>query len=377
MRAYNILFVLTELFVGGAQRQLYRIIANLDREKFNPVICCLKKEGILAEDFRRLGIRVTAINSRNKRDLRVIPRLLNILRKEEIHIIYTIGAGDSMFWGRLCGVILNTPVRISSVHRIGYPLHEKTIEFLNKLLVPFTDRIIAVAEAQRKYLVEKEGISEDKLEVIYNTIDIDRYRIDSQSKLDKGLLGIPEDDKIVGIIASLRPDKRHDIFINAAADVLDVFPHTSFLIVGDGSEKANIESLIDRYDIGAKVHMVGNRDDIPEILSLLDISVLSSEHEVFPNTILESFAMGKPVVATAVGGVPEIVYDGYNGFLVPPYDHIALSNAIKRILHSPTLGQRMGEEGRRIVAERFNIESLIKRREALFSSLIENSNRRR
>ncbi|MEK0337809.1 MAG: glycosyltransferase, partial [Nitrosopumilus sp.] len=183
---------------------------------------------------------------------------------------------------------------------------------------------------------------------------------------------IPKDALAIGIVARLSIEKGHLVFLKAAKKIINDFYHAHFLIVGDGKERKKLEEITQELEIQSNVHFLGIRSDIPQIISLFDVAVLTSNPvvETFSNAILEYMAASKPVVATNVGSTSELVIDGETGFLIPFNDSDTLANAILRLLKDGGLAKKMGEVGREKIKERFTVQKMIAKYESLFADLV-------
>ena len=187
-----------------------------------------------------------------------------------------------------------------------------------RLLTRWTDGFIGVAQAHGRHLIETEGFPAEKVHVIPNGVDVERFNPMHNGEAVRRELGIAATAPVIGIVAALRPEKNHDMFLRAAKIVRDRIPEARFLIVGDGPEREALVQLTRELDLGDAVHFLGNRSDVPEILAALDVFALTSRIEANPVSILEAMASGKPVVAPRVGSIDESVSDGETGFLTEP-----------------------------------------------------------
>ena len=203
-------------------------------------------------------------------------------------------------------------------------------------------------------------------------MDLERFNPGPKSKDLLQSLGVPSNTPTVGIVAMLRPEKGHDIFLKAAALVLKQKPETHFLIIGDGDERKKLEGMAEDTSIKAYIHFLGARKDIPEILNLFDVAVLSSYPvvETLSNAVLEYMAAGKPVVSTRVGSLEEVVDEGQTGFLVESGDFEAMAVLILKILQDAKLAREMGEAGRKKVEKEYSIEQMVSLTESLFEKLL-------
>jgi glycosyltransferase involved in cell wall biosynthesis len=360
------------MIVGGAERICQDILLRMDRERFNPILLCMREPGPLAEAVAREGIKVYANLTDGKYDLTVASRLRRIMRGEQIHALETFGSGEKLFWGRLCAKWAGVPAITSSLHKTFIKGKKHSVEFLNRMLWGLNDRIIAIGEASKQYLIQYENVPERKVAVIYNGVDLERFQPRPPELRIKEELGIPQENQVVGILAVLRPEKAHRVFLESAQAISRELSTVTFLIVGDGSERPGLERLSSQLGLDGRVRFAGNRSDVPEVLSIFDVAVLCSDPyiETLPTAILEAMAMAKPAVATDVGCLREMVIEGVNGHLLPPRSPRELAEAILRLLTSRESAQRMGAEGRKRVEKLFSIESMVTKREELFEEIL-------
>jgi glycosyltransferase involved in cell wall biosynthesis len=283
-----------------------------------------------------------------------------------------------MFWGRLASFLAGIPVRIIPCHSTGKYGGKKNFNRLDHLLMGMTDVIVAISKTHAKYLREEEGIEARKIEVIENGIDIGRLtHIDTvRVSALKRELGIGDDEKVVIMVAALRPEKAHEVLLDAAQRLVGKGSNVRFLIVGGGSRQAMLEMMADEMGLGESVHFLGRRDDVPELLHLSDVMVLPSHGvvETLPLSVLEAMAAGVPVVATAVGSLPEMITDGENGKLIPTGNPDALAVAIESIVTDEEAARSMAEVARERVADRYSVERMVVGYAALFEEALRAKN---
>jgi glycosyltransferase involved in cell wall biosynthesis len=244
---------------------------------------------------------------------------------------------------------------------------------MGKLLMHFTDKLVATAEGSRQHLLG-QGISENKLHLIINGVDVDNL-LDKKNdtKLSKADFGIPENGKTVGILATFKPEKAHaDVFLEAANLILKECPDTYFLLIGDGVERPRIEERIKELGIGSNVIITGFRDDAAEIVGILDMSTLASYPmvETFSLAILESMAVGLPCVVTDVGSLSEMVFDDVNGYVVPHSNYQAFAEAVIKILKDDELAKNMGLNSQKIAVKKFHRNRMTKDTEDMFEKVL-------
>jgi len=364
-RPLRVMFVQTDMRLGGAEMLTAGIIRRLDRQRFAPELCCLKERGVLGEELAG-EIPVHYGLLRSKFDLRIWPRLTRLLCERGIDAVVTVGAGDKMFWGRLAARRAGVPVVVSALHSTGWP---DGVGRLNRLLTPLNDAFIAVAESHGRFLVEHERFPADKVTVIPNGVDTEQFAPVSNVTAVRRELGVGEIDPLVGIVAALRPEKNHELFLEMARRVVSELPAARFLIVGDGPRRDALQRHAAQLGVESNVLFLGARSDVPKLLSAMDVFALTSHVEANPVSILEAMSVGRPVVATNVGSIHEAVSEGKSGFLVPPGDAAKLSDRVLQLLHAPLLGHSMGAAGRQDVIDRWSIDATVRGYERLIESL--------
>lgn len=370
-----VLFVQTSMPVGGAETLLVNLVRRMDRRRFAPEVVCLKERGPLGEALAREGFPVHHGLLAGKYDLRVLPRLIALMRTRRIGAVVTVGAGDKMFWGRLAARLAGVPVVASALHSTGWP---DGVGRLNRLLTNQTDAFIAVAEPHGRFLVEFERFPAAKVRVIPNGVDTDRFTPAPRSAALREELGFGPTTPLVGILAALRPEKNHELFLAMADRVRREVPEARFVVIGDGPERANIERIAKERGLidpqspeRSAVRLLGNRDDVPTLLAELDVLTLTSHNEANPVSILEAMSCGVPVVATDVGSVSGSVHDGETGYLVPAGDEAGLARRVAGLLDEPLHAQTLGDAGRRHVVENASLGVMVGGYERLLDELYE------
>ncbi len=354
--ALRTMFVITCMPVGGAETLLVNLVRRLDRQRILPELCCLKYFGPLGDVLATEVPAFTGLLA-HKYDLAVLGRLTRLLETRHIDAVVTVGTGgDKMFWGRLAAWRAGVPVILSALHSTGLP---DRVELPNRLLAPLTDAFIAVADAHGRYLAEHEGCPAHKVRVIANGVDTARYRPLGADVHLRAAVGLPPAAPVVGIVAALRPEKHHECFLRVARRVRQQLPECRFLIVGDGERRSALEAYAQELGVAGAVHFLGTRQDVPELLALFDVFLLTSHMEANPVSILEALACGKPVVAPRVGSIAESVQHGTSGYLAPPGDEEALAQYVLDLLADPAKSQQMGRNGREHVVRHASLESMV------------------
>jgi len=361
----RVLFVITSMPIGGAETLLVNLIRRLDPSRCLPELCCLKSFGPLGELLSR-EIPACEKLLEHKYDLRIVSRLTDVIHKRRIDAVVTVGAGDKMFWGRLAAWRAAVPVILSALHSTGWP---DGISRLNRLLTPITDGFIGVADAHGKYLVDGEHFPIEKVFVIPNGVDVDRFAPREDIAAVRQQLGLPTAGSLVGIVAALRPEKNIELFLRAAAQVRRSLPKAEFVIVGDGPRRKPLESLAVELGLSRIVHFLGTRSDVPNLLASLDVFLLTSRMEANPVSILEAMAMGKPVIAPRVGSIAETVADGVTGYLTDPgSEEQAVARTIQ-LLTDTKRARAMGIAARQTVIDQWSLNRMVHGYEELISQI--------
>jgi len=359
-------FMLTSMPVGGAETLLVNMVRRFRPDRIEPFIVCTKEPGPLGDQLS-CDFPVTSNWLTNKYDFTIVPRLASFFKRERIDALVTVGAGDKMFWGRLAACMAKLPVICSVLHSTGWP---DGVGRLNRWLTPWTDRYIAVAKSHGSFLVNQERFPESKVAIIPNGVDTDLFRFYANARVSvRQELGLPESARLIGLVAALRPEKNHSLFLDVACKISQRFPTAYFVIIGDGPERNAIERKIDQLALKNRVFLLGTRQDIPRLVASLDVFTLTSHNEASPVSILEALSCSVPVVSTRVGSVSETVMDDWNGFTVDPGDTDAFVAKIAMLLLNPNLAVSFGLNGRDHVVSRYSLDTMVKAYEELIASV--------
>lgn len=347
-----VLFI-PSLGVGGAQRQLASFLAHLDRNRWEPELVMLDMPDKFFEPaIRALGVPIRYLNPQGDYWMcGVVWRLTRHLRAHPCDVLHS-WLHYAAALGAIAGSLAGVPTVVGSLRseRPGrfpwfYPKWQRAIDILT---APLQTTVIANSKAVREENRRWALIPARKLVTVYNGIDMDRAALASDEALARlrQALGLPQDVPVVGIVGRLYPEKDHATFLNAARHVAAVRPDAHFLIVGDGTLRGWIESEVTRLRLAGRVHLLGSRKDASALIQLMDVSVLTSTSEGFPNVLLEAAVAGTPVVTTAAGGAAEVVVDGETGFVVPCGDGEAVGRRVLELLADPDLRRRFAGAAR-------------------------------
>jgi L-malate glycosyltransferase len=369
----KVLWLIKELNTGGAEKLLSTALPYIDRDTFDYQIAYLfKSTRDLIPEFERQSIPVSCLNMKNVYDLRVIFKLVHLLRERKIDILHTHLPYVGIV-GRLAAKLAGVKAIVSTEHGLMESYHPLT-RLGNALTLPLNQATIAVSQATARSVLRYKTIRPETVRIIYNAVDIGAINsIETDPDLIKKSLGIDRHSLVVGNIANIRPVKGQQYLVEAARLVLKQRPEVRFVIVGKEKTREDLhrlEELAKHLGIRDKIIFTGFRQDALQVLRAFDVFVLSSLWEAFAIVILEAMALGKPVVATNIGGMPEAIDEGVNGFLVPPRDPEKIASRILDLLNDDALRHRMGQEGKKKVHDRFSIENMVEKVEQVYLSVM-------
>jgi glycosyltransferase involved in cell wall biosynthesis len=349
---------------GGAQEHVYSLATRLNRECYEIRVVSLS-HGSSVRRLEKAGIDVTVIDEPDDRAaVRALADAVASFAPEIIH--------NHMYRAEVIGTLAalqlgekgcKRPAIISTVHssRIRCVDDRQTL----RQLTPLMDRLIVVSQAiERK--VREEGRIGAPVSLIYNGVDLQRYNHQQPCCTLHEEYLIPEEAPIVGVVARLEAEKGHRTLIDAWPDVLAAVPNAWLLVIGEGSERDALEAEAATLGVSERVVFTGRREDVPAVTAALDVSVLPSYREAQGLSVLEAMALSRPVVASKVGGIPEMIEDGVTGLLVPPNDCEALAAAIVRLLTDHPFADMIARRGHDLVHERFCIELMVNSIETIY-----------
>ncbi|MFQ5658141.1 MAG: GT4 family glycosyltransferase PelF [Candidatus Methylomirabilales bacterium] len=375
--------VISRLNVGGPGQQCILLSAGLNGERFETVLISGQEEateghlrdlasgrGVTPVDIPELGRRV-----RIGADLIALSKLRRLFRRLRPHIVHT-HASKAGTLGRLAAWLSGVPVTVHTFHGHvfqGYfptPLSQLFVR-IERTLARGTSRIVALSDGQRRELLALGIGDPDRIIAIPPGLELAPFlTCEAQRGHLRRDLALPQDAPLVGIVGRLVPIKGHGTFLRAARLVAAALPSAFFLVVGDGELRPHLEADVSSLGLQDRVRFLGWCRDLPRIYADLDCLALTSQNEGVPVCLLEAMAAGVPVVATSVGGVPDLVMPGTTGFLIPPEDPQELSEAILNILRDSTRARQMSAAARRHVYPRYDAGSLLTATEKLYEELV-------
>jgi glycosyltransferase involved in cell wall biosynthesis len=357
---------------GGGEAMAAEIALGLDRERFDVSYCVTRwhddpSNRPARERFAEAGIEFVGLERSRRLELGEWRRLVRFMRERGIDVLHTHKIGSN-FWGALLAPRARVPVFIAHEHTWSFEGEPLRRLLDRRLIARRADAFVAVSRRDLRKMIEVEHIPEGKLRLIQNGIPDPPPPSGRDVRSE---LGIGESVPLIGVVASLRPQKALEVFLESVAELCGAHPDLRALIIGgeDATQpevKPRLLEVVRELDLEGTVVFTGARDDVADMYAAMDVGVLSSDYEGSPLTLMECMEAARPVVATAVGGVPDIVVDGETGFLVPPRDPHALAVAIERLLADPELRRRFGEAGKRRRRSEFSIANTVREVQALY-----------
>jgi glycosyltransferase involved in cell wall biosynthesis len=380
----RVLHVIARLNIGGAAIHVVLLTAGLNPERFESLLVSGSEnlgEGSMLDYALSHGVQPIIIPeivgefSLGPRELRAMVQLYRLMRQERPHVVHTHTA-KAGFIGRLAARLARVPVIVHTFHGLvlhGYYGSVKThlLRHMERRLACLTDRIIAVSENVKRDLVNYSVAGAEHIQVIPLGLELEPFL---NSAAFRGAfrreLQLDGVERLVGIVGRIFPIKNHRLFLHAATLVAKEDPAVRFVIVGDGILRSEIERHVHHLGLADRVIFTGWRRDLPHIYADLDVLSVTSNNEGTPVSAIEAMASGCPVVATRVGGLPDLIDEGKTGYLVPPEDAPSVAAAMLRLLHAPEAARRMGQAARARVKDCFTIQRLIRDTEQLYLELL-------
>jgi glycosyltransferase involved in cell wall biosynthesis len=376
---HNLLYVFDNLEFGGGERVFAQIINRLSGERYKIMVACLPT-GAFIEKIGESEVEVKSVDMRNRFNPRVILQLADLMKREKVDIVHSQGARAD-FFARIAARLARVPIVVSTIAMPaeGFdvnPIRKLIYMVFNRFSERFVDRFMVVSDALEKTMIEKHKIEPQRVVKIYNGIETDEYRISNEevmcgkSRLMEEM-GLENEVPVIGAIGRLVWQKGFEYFIEAIPNVLKEIPEAMFLIVGEGELKEKLKVKSEKLKVKDSLIFTGFRNDIKEILQSIDVLVMPSLLEGLPMILLEAMAMGKPIIATDIEGIKEVLENVKTGLLVPPKDPKALTDAIVDLLIHRDKAYQMGNKARTVVNEQFSVDTMVEKVEEVYQELLQ------
>lgn len=369
MKKIKLLVVTDEMEVGGTQRQISYILKYIDKQKFSVTLLYFRNDSFLVDELISAGIKVVQIEKTKRVDFSFFLNFYKFLKKEQFDIIHCFSFTGE-FWGAVVNLFSKEEVLISSVRGI-YEWYSPVQWRLKKWVSNRSAYVIANSLAGAKYATKMTGLANHKMKVIYNGIPELEFK---SKKSARKSLTLPSQNRIGLFVGRLIDEKNVASIIEALNIIALKKSDFKFYIVGDGPERDNLKALVSST-LQKNIEFLGERNDVITLLSAADFVILSSLREGLSNTILESMLAAKPVIASKVGGNPELVDDGITGYLYPSGDVPKLAELIDHVLSTnDSILDTLGRNARTKILDNFSIDTMVEKFETLYQSCIDEKN---
>jgi glycosyltransferase involved in cell wall biosynthesis len=371
----RVLWLIDSLTLGGAEALVPAFARAVDGREVELHVAFLKSLGgnPFEAELRAMGIPVTHLRARHLRDLGALRRLLRLLRGERFEVVHA-HLTYAAIWGALAARATGVPcvatLHTGPVEAGAWSAAAVRERLLGAALRRWCRAVILVSEAARAQHVERGRLPAGRMRVIHNGVDVDAFAKGRRDETRRAL-GLAAGQPALLTVSALREGKGLEVLLRALPLVLRARPDARLFIAGEGALRSRLEEQARGLGIGSAVTWLGLRRDIADLLAAADAFVLASRQDAFPTVLLEAMAAARPVVATWVGGIPEIVADGETGVLVEPGDAEALAAAIGGLFADPSAAGVMGRAGRALARERFSTARWTERLVALYREVVE------
>ena len=376
LKKIKILYLTTSSKIGGVEQVILGLVKDINRDLFNIEVCTLSPKGLLHDELDTLKIKNYSLGIVKNNWVSIAKafyRLYILLRKEKYQIVNSwlfhasvMSTFISKFEKKAC--LVESRQYADYMYKYNFKLKQ----FLDKISSQRADHIIACSDAAKEILVNYEKADPRKVTVVYNGTSINRFRFQNLKQREQIRENLQIKDKIVlSYTAHFRQEKGHRYLLRAISKIKTQYPNIVLLLIGDGVLRNELEVLTKQFNIEDNVRFLGYRTDIPDLLSATDIYVHPTTNEGFGIAIIEAMAVGVPVIATNVGGIPEIITDEKYGVLVPAENPQALADAISDLIMHPEKRKSMSEEERKHVEITFTNQIMANKYMAIYSQLVE------
>jgi glycosyltransferase involved in cell wall biosynthesis len=348
---------------GGQEKRILRELLGLTRASFRPLLACQPGSRI-GQNAEARGLPVEYLKIRANIDPLAVFQFIRMYHRYSVDIVHTHSSADSWMAG--------TAAKISPRHPSVVRTRHLSASFNNRLIYSFmADRVVTVGSSTRRYMIQEKRIPERKVLTIPTGVDLSQFNPQETREDLRGELGIPPGVPVYGTVAVFRRMKGHRYLLAAVPEISRAVPGARLLLIGEGPQENNLQKMIEEMGIQESVIMPGFREDIARVLNTLDVFVFPSLQEALGTAVLEAMAMEKPVVASRVGGIPEIVREGRTGYLIDPEDPRAISGGVIRLLKDGEMRRQMGAEGRKLVENHYDTRRMVRQLEKLYYKLME------
>ena len=376
----RILHIHTLPIISGSGINTFLTMRGMKGNGYEPVLACAPG-GALIDLVQRHGMEVKTFPSlvqplRPVRDCMAILSLTAHLLNKPYHVVHTHNS-KAGFIGRLSAKLARVPVIVHTVHGFAFhhqepPWRRCLFRNLERLASRWCDKMIFISRPLADWAIRENIGQASKMTRIYSGIEMHRFHpvSEEEKKRLRREWGLGEVDAVIGMVSKLWDGKGHALLIRAFKEIRKEKPQARLVIVGEGYLMESLKALVNQLDLSDSVVFTGFLEDVPRIIATFDVAVLPSYFEGMGRVLLEAMAMEKPVVGTRVGGIPDLIEPGLNGYLVKPGSERELASAVLTILNDPGLAARMGEEGRKRMTDRFSADTMVRSIDEVYRELL-------
>lgn len=376
----RILHIHTLPIISGSGINTFLTMRGMKGNRYESVLACAPG-GALIDLVQRHGMQVKTFPSlvqplRPLQDVMAILDLSAHLMREPYHVVHTHNS-KAGFIGRLSATLARVPVIVHTVHGFAFhqqepPWRQFLFRNLERLASHWCDKMIFISQPLVDWALKEKISSPGKMARIYSGIEMDRFQpvSEQEKKRLRGKWALGEQDTVIGIVSKLWEGKGHDLLIRAFKEIRKEKPQARLVIVGEGHLMESLKTLASQLELSDAVIFTGFLEDVPRIIATFDVAVLPSYFEGMGRVLLEAMAMEKPVVGTRVGGIPDLIEEGLNGYLVSPGNEKELASAVLSILNDKGLATKMGKAGRKKMTDRFSADTMVRSIEKVYRELL-------
>jgi glycosyltransferase involved in cell wall biosynthesis len=380
MPLIKVLHIHTLPIISGSGLNTYLSMKGMNKAAYNVDLACAPG-GKLIDLVQGQGMKVIPFKNlvqplRPVKDALILNDLIRFLKRERYHIVHTHNS-KAGFVGRLAAKLAGVPVIVHTVH--GFAFHDQEPAWrrmlfrnLERFASHWCDRMIFISQPLIEWAMQERIVDPQKVLKVYSGIDLAHFHpvTEDEKKSIRRKWGIREESAVVGVVSKLWAGKGHEILIQAFKELKEEINDAVLAIVGEGYLHGKLVNLVQRLGLADDVIFTGFQTDVSEIMATFDVAVLPSLFEGMGRVVLEAMAMEKPVVASRVGGIPDLVHDGVNGILIPPGSVEELRSSLVRTLRNPVMAREMGKQGRRRINAEFSAATMVQSVERVYHELL-------
>jgi glycosyltransferase involved in cell wall biosynthesis len=370
-RRIRVLHLITSLNRGGAENHLYALATHVDRARFDFEVAALRGEGNLIEAFRAAGVRVHLLGAKSQLDLGALGRLVKLIADERYDVVHSHLFRADLYGWLAVGRVAKRPKLVSTRHNDDRFFLHPLVGIVHYLVSGSQDMIIAISDHIARFTIARGVKDPRRVRRVYHGLRVENA---DEAERDRSRLraelGVAPDDFLVGNVGRLSPQKGQRHLIRALPTLLERVPNAQVAIAGAGELEPELMELAAELNVTDRVHLLGSRSDVPALMRAFDAFAMPSIWEGFGIVLLEAMAAGRPIVASAVATIPEVVVDEETGYLTPPAEPEAIAEALTKLALDPELAYRMGQAGQDRLRQSFSLEKMVGDTELLYGELV-------